>query len=429
MLKKQQSGYGHIFLILIVVVIAVVGFAGWQVYKKNGGTQHINYVNNRHSYGGNNNINWNSPQIGEVTEALNLPSCQGTNLFSSPVAELSSINYIDPLGNTSSYNGNSQHVIPVDHMYFNFNHTQPSNPTSQTLPATILSPGNLEVFQVKSVTYINNSTQAVTGHDYTLYMAPCKEVTVYLGHIDTISQAVQSAIDQATGSNKYCQPDNVMDGTIFRSCTYAILQNIKAGDQLGTAGGPGVNTQAFDFGVYDMRNKPLAFVDQKYWTPQNLHTVCGLNYYANGSVKTAQFQKVKNAKLTNGLPDCGTNMWDKTGTLQGNWVLPNTPTGPVPDQQGFVAIPYNKDPSKVDIDWGSTIAPADRIVAAMSSSGVINRNPSQVTPDGKIYCYADGQYSGRILVQMVNSSTIKVERQSGSCSSSSSFSGPTTYVR
>ena len=429
---RSESGIAHLlFIIVIAAVLAVAGFAGWQVYKKQRGYHPLQQTAGNYSANASNaaNSNWNSPQIGEVTEALSMPSCQGTNLFSSPVVDPATIGYIDPLGHTSSYNGNAGHVIPVDHMYFNFRHTDPNDFTSPTLPTTVLSPGNLEIFQVKSVTYINNSTKAVTGHDYTLYMAPCKEVTVYLGHIDTISQTIQSAVDQATGDKKYCQPDNVMDGTIFRSCTYAMLLNVKAGDQIGAAGGSGISTMAFDFGVYDMRIKSLPFIDQKYWTTQNLHTVCGLNYYPNGAVKTAQFQKVKNTKLANGLPDCGTNMWDKAGTIQGNWVLPGTPTGPVPDQPGLAIVPYNNDPSQGDLDWGGTIAPADRILFKMVSSGIINRDPSQVTPDGKIYCYDSSTYNGRIVLQLADTNTLKIERQRGSCPASPSFTNPTTYVR
>lgn len=432
MLKnKSQSGFGHLILfLLIIIVLAVVGLVSWRIYKKQHGynPQYQTAGNHSVSNSGGSNIAWNSPQIGEVTEALNLPSCRGTNLFSAPVADLSAVNYIDPLGHNSSYNGNAGHVIPVDHMYFNFKHTDPSNFNSATIPVNVFSPGNLEIFQIRSVTYLKNNV--VTGHDYTLYMAPCKEVTVYLGHIDTISQTIQNAVDQATGSNKYCQPDNTMDGTVFRSCTYSTLLNIKAGDQIGAAGGSGIATEAFDFGVYDMRIKPLPFINQKYWTSQNMHTVCGLSYYADGSVKTSQFEKVKNTKLTNGLPDCGSNMWDKAGTLSGNWVLPNTPTGPVPDQQSIVFIPLNTDPSQVDVDWGGTIAPADRITAPMTYSGTTNRDPSQVTADGQIYCYSGGSNdNGRVIAQLVNNTTIKVEHQSGGCTSSRAFSSPTTYVR
>lgn len=431
MFKKNQNGFAHLFLfILILVVISAIGFIGYQTYQRSNSRHVVSYytgsakTNSGQQSGGNNPV-WNSAQNGEITLAENLPSCKGTDLFSAAIADLSAIEYIDPLGHTSSYNGNSQHVIPVDHMYFNFRHSQAGNFNSPTVSAAVFSPGDLEVFQIKEVTYLQNNT--VTGHDYTLYMAPCKEVTVYLGHIDTINQNLQNALAQVTSDNKYCQPDFVQDITTFRPCTYSLLTNLKAGEQIGTAGGPGVSTQAFDFGVYDMRNKPLAFIDQKYWTPENLHTVCGLSYYADGAIKTSQFQKIKNTKLTNGLPDCGSNMWDKAGTIQGNWVLPGTPTGPVPDVQGLAIVPYNNDPSHGDIDWGGTIAPADRITFKMTSTGLINRDPSQVTADGNVYCSSDGYKA--ISLQLIDSNTIKVEAHNGNCPAVPNLTSPTTYVR
>lgn len=428
-MKKHQNGFAHLALIVVfLVVVAVIALAGWQVFsRRNDGGYHPYVTDMHHSYGGpgTGGPAWNDPRNNEVLEAANMASCRGTSQFTSPIADLSTIDYIEPLGHTSSYNGNSQHVFPVDHMYVSLRHTQPSNPQSDTLSATVLSPGDIEIFQVKDVTYLKNNQ--VIGHDYTMYMAPCKEVTIYLGHIDTVSQAIQNAVAQATGDKKFCQPDFTQDGTTFRPCGYSVLVNVKAGEQLGTAGGPGVRTQAFDYGTYDARVAPLAFVDQKYWTPENLHAVCGLNYYPAGAVKTAQFQKLKSTKITAGLPDCGNNMWDVAGTLQGNWILPGTPTGPVPDMQGLSIAPYDMDPSQIVVDWGGTIAPADRVTVHTAASGVINRLPSQVTADGKVYCYSDSYKA--VSIQLVDGSTLKAEEHSGSCPRTPVLANPTTYAR
>ncbi|OVE78720.1 hypothetical protein BVY00_02160, partial [bacterium G20] len=363
-----------------------------------------------------------------------LPSCNGTNVFSVAPAVDGTYDSILPLGNTSSSRGTAGHVMPVDHLYFNFLRTQPGNFNSPTLPATIVAPGDIEIYKITATDYLKDGV--VTGHDYSLYYSACKEVTGYLGHIDTVDSVIQNAIDHSNKKDCNGTFTTGPGSPTFKPCTYSINLKLKAGDNIGTAGGAGgINTASFDFGTYDARIKPLAFIDPKYWTPYNQHAVCGLNYYPDGAVKTSLLKKLQNTKLAaNGLPDCGTNMWDKAGTAQGNWVLPNTPTGNVPDNQnGLAVIHLNTDPSQGNIDWGGTIAPADRLKFPIVSSGLKNRDPAEVTADGQIYCFQDplvtGLYSRSVLLQLIDSNTLKAEYSKAVCSTNPSFSNPTTYVR
>jgi len=381
---------------------------------------------------------WNAPTgggIGGILYAQNLPSCQGTELFNSPLAVEGTYDSISPLGRTSANSGNVGHVVPVDHLYVNFKRTTPGDYSSPSLPATILAPGDIEIFEISTLTYEKDGKDI--GSDYHLYFAPCREVTAYFGHATALSPKIQTALDHA--DQKSCgapystgSPPN----TIEKPCNYSLLLNLKSGEEIGTAGGPGVMTYlaSFDFGVYDQRREPLPFVDPKYWTPLNLHAVCGLYYYPDGPIKTNLLKKIDNTKKdANGLPDCGTNMWDKAGTLQGNWVLPGTPTGRVPDMQGFVAMHLNTDPSQGLIDWGSGIAPADRIQFSFANSGVVNRDPADVKADGSIYCFQDMNhgttYARSVILQLVDDNTLKAQYVRGACPSSPAFSNPTTYVR
>ena len=69
--------------------------------------------------------------------------------------------------------------------------------------------------------------------------------------------------------------------------------------------------------------------------------------------------------------------------------------------------------------------PPGRYTFTPTGEGLVNREFSQVTPDGNVYCYdtdaAQGQNFTRpekvlILLQMPDASTIRVGKGNGSCS-------------
>ncbi len=377
---------------------------------------------------------WNAPTEGvggNILYAENLPSCQGTDLFNSPLAIEGTYDSISPLGQTSS----PGHTFPVDHLYFNLKRTTQGDYSSPSLPATILSPGDIEIFQINTIMYEKDGKDI--GSDYHIWFAPCREVTAYLGHVTSLNSKIKNAIDHA--DQKSCgtpystgSPPN----TMLKPCSYSLLLHLKSGEEIGTSGGPSVMTflAAFDLGVYDQRIPALPFINQRYWTPHNLHAVCGVHYYPDGPVKASLLSKINNVKKeTSGFPGCGTNMWDKIGSAQGNWVLPDTPVGRVPDMQGLAAIHLNTDPSQGLIDWGGAIAPADRIQFTIVSNGVVNRDPADIKVDGSVYCFEDTNHRSAnarsVMLQLVDNNTLKAEYLNSACPSFLAFSNPTTYSR
>ena len=101
----------------------------------------------------------------------------------------------------------------------------------------------------------------------------------------------------------------------------------------------------------------------------------------------------------------------------------------------------NFDPAVGVIGVGGTITDPGVLDFMPRSSGIINREPSEVTTDNRIYCYQSDNLSskinyvnqqqipGRILFQLVDTRTLKAEHQDGSCDSDFHFSSPTTYHR
>jgi hypothetical protein len=67
-------------------------------------------------------------------------------------------------------------------------------------------------------------------------------------------------------------------------------------------------------------------------------------------------------------------------------------------------------------------------------SGFINREPSEVRADGNTYCYEPQDnlwftVGGKILVQLIDDHTLKVEHKEGSCNDNESFITPFVYER
>ncbi|MCL5784335.1 MAG: hypothetical protein M1142_03205 [Patescibacteria group bacterium] len=422
----NQSGFGLIGIMLAVVVLVIAAFAGLQLMKRH-------FESLRQSYTQNNRNN-NSSDNQFSNPNGDLAACQGTDLFSVSPAVDGTYDYINPLGQTSSNNGNAAHVFPTDHIYFTFRHMQPGNLQSPALPAKVVAPADGEIFGIADVSYKSGS---ISYHNYRIEFAPCSGVDVRLDHITTLSPNLQSAMEKA---DKSCQDSYTTGGPnspTYTPCDYKLNLKVKAGDSIGTSGSPDApDLGSFDFDVYDRRQDPLPFIDSKYVTNDEQHAVCAISYYPEGPVKTALFNNLKTTKVDQkGRKDCGTNMWDKLGTIQGNWIIPGTPVGQMSGGgiNALAIIHYNLDPSLGSIDWGGVIAPADHIIFPIQTSGITDRDPAELTADGKIYCYSGKTLNGAshtLYIQLMDSNTLKIEHHSGtSCPVSPSFSNPTTYVR
>ena len=94
----------------------------------------------------------------------------------------------------------------------------------------------------------------------------------------------------------------------------------------------------------------------------------------------------------------------------------------------------NVDPTIGVVSIGGTITNPTKIQFSPGSSGTINRDLNQVK-DEQIYCYEGqsigqrSQLSGRVLIQLISSSRLKVEYQNEGCDKSLKFNSPTIYPR
>ena len=130
-------------------------------------------------------------------------------------------------------------------------------------------------------------------------------------------------------------------------------------------------------------------------------------------------------------------MQDILGTIQGNWKAQNQPN-PKSELTLMGIVHNNIDPSIGIIGVAGVISNHGSIDFAPQHSGLTNREPSEVTANGEVYCYQSGSHKqvssapaiqGRILIQLIDGKTLKAEHQEKSCDEGLYFSSPTIYER
>ena len=190
-----------------------------------------------------------------------------------------------------------------------------------------------------------------------------------------------------------------------------------AGTVLGEVGDLQGN---FDFGVYGLRTN-LEYANQHQYSGRSLHIVCPLDLY-DDETRSELYAKIARTAE----PLCGTVMQDVPGALQGNWFLADV-ANPSGDQQ-LAFVHDNADPSTAVISVGGTFMTHAKWHFVPQSAGLTDRDFTDVTPDGNLYCYEADQ-PGRIIVQMKSTTELVIEHHQGSCTDPIQFESPTTYRR
>lgn len=334
-------------------------------------------------------VNQGSPDL-DVWVFDNLPECTNQTFSVSPV-DLSQVFEITPQGNI----GPPGHTLPTDHIYVHINAGQTS---TRTIP--LVAPADIYITDVGS-----------SGEEFSIGFALCKDILGYFFHVQGISDKLKEIRPQVSCAKE----------VLHHECKRT-MGFVQASEQLGVVGGLHGN---FDIGVYDFR-KPLPFVNPlRYGNPTGkgfdrgrpLYIQCPLDYYEPGIARKF-YDKIKRTAE----PRCGKTMQDILGTLHGNWFISDA-TAQVGWERQLAFVHDNTDPSQSAISIGGTISEPQKHVFIAGTAGTNNRKFSDVTPDGKIYCY--DLNSGKLLVQMTNATQIKVEVTS-SCTS---FKNPTIYDR
>jgi hypothetical protein len=334
-----------------------------------------------------------------------LATCaQGTALLTvSPIA-VSDIGGWVPLGTVAP----PGHTFPTDHQYLYL--ATFLTPSAQK-PVDLVAPGNVTITRARRTAY------STDGHaDYSLSFSPCAETAGEFGHVATIAP---SLLAQLGPFDQYCATYTPNPGLDVATCyTRNVSIPVAAGEALGTVGGA-PNPASLDFSFWDRRVTPLRFANPVRWIGNdngfdNFHIVPASDYFAEParSAIAAKLGSFDGRTRRTVAPVGGTIELDVPGTVQGAWLNSAQPTHP--ETPHFAIVPDNVDPSQIAISMGLSQPgfSGGQYRFTPTSSGLVNRHPSQISADGQIYCYEPSLGGAILLLRLVDATTLRVEARS-----------------
>ncbi|MBU6142054.1 hypothetical protein KGO95_02975 [Patescibacteria group bacterium] len=353
-----------------------------------------------------------------------LPDCPaGTAFFDT--APLKDLTGIEPLGHM-----NGEHILPSqgDHVYLL---------GSASASSAVYAPGDATLLAVAESTGIAGADQGT--NTVTLYFSPCKSV-MFAFQMNSLSPEVQRALAGIP-------PASEQSGSVIKSVVYGpIAIPLTSGELLGTAVPFTGQPSGVDFAATDVRTAPLQFIDQGEQTgmlaDSYLHAVCPLDYFSS-QIRSQLYSllTIKNAGQ-NGIPPCGTTMQDKPGTAQGDWYDMNVPAAAYQglNESALLAIGHsNLDASQGVISFGTALLPTrwlgTQIIFTPAHSGLIDREPSEITADSAVYCF-DGQAGagghgpeGHVDIRLDSAIKMEVDYAPGVCDPVPVITNPIVYTR
>lgn len=375
-----------------------------------------------------------------------LPTCPAdtSQLFTKPFMDGDKPDFIIPLGNSNQ----SGHVVPVDHVY----------PTDigyeQDVP--VYAPTDITLVWVENKQMHNSDTDEITRADYQLNFAPCKGLNLAFIHLKKLSEKLDQAIED---ENSNCNQDQIMEygvqegiPTYYITCHPEFTKvRLLAGELIGYfTGQTDRDFSGFDIGLYDFNKPSVGFINPERYYIETNQTVCFADYYIP-ELREKYYAKLGNygdfketgvSKFTPviGEPKCGKVNHDIAGTLSGNWFKNKIEMENVTDNESLVLIHDNQNTSLAKL----SLANVASFTFTPTHSGTLNREYSEITADGKIYCYQmEGMVESykdkggktvynqvnKYLLQLIDDTHLKVEVQSGICKTNEAFNSPLIYER
>ncbi|MFM7392608.1 MAG: hypothetical protein ACKO2R_09185 [Actinomycetota bacterium] len=321
------------------------------------------------------------------------------------------------------------HVFPTMHMYVRVNGSEYQSNGDVVLGNSkpLIAPADMTVLEVRSMETI---TPDGGWTEYDISFGICRDVIGRFGHVGSLAGALLAAVSAAPSN---CYPEQRLPGfwtdRRYRLCPYELNVQVRAGDVIGSVGDRNAH---LDFRLNDFRKPELQFANQQWWSPLEKHTACFLDYYpADMKARYYEILGVQHQDYTfqrTQEPRCGEVAVDIPGTAKGAWFFQLS--GKMKNEGPHLAFVNDAvDPSMQTISMGESAmgvgVPPGRYTFTPTDDGLVNREFSQVTPDGNVYCYDTnvGQNQDMsmmekvlILLQMPSAEKIRVGRGNGSCS-------------
>ena len=331
-----------------------------------------------------------------------LSKCSNENIFKRLPVELSKISYVAPIGVLAPVGGSP---LPKQHTGFMLNE----------YGVPIFAPGDLTIIQIRKVSY--NVSPTRPGYiDYAIFFSVCDEVRGHFGHITNLNPMLQ-----ARASDYQCSSYSTVDETV-ESCTANVKIKVAEGTQIATSG-TASHSPAVDIGMSDSRVTDGYLNAARYGKDNAPGTICPWDFYIE-SVKTQIYSKIglSATSLSTESPKCGTLAIDRFGTAAGRWTSKDNPgNGFDPADGKFLVLvadtyrPQSRIAYSTRLDGIASnlqFEPLNYPRFPVQESGRVNRQPTQITDDGNIYCYVVDLTTSTesFLVQLINKSELKVEK-------------------
>jgi len=282
-LKKNQNGFTHLLLfLLLLIVISVIGFTGYRVFsgKKGGPTLPSLSATGQ-------TVVYDKKASMQLTNG----KCSGAGSVNiGPPMPIDQTSFILPYGVVVG-----GHVTPIDHQYYNG-----LNPHALRDTYDVIAPANGTIVDIEHRgTKTNTPPHTVdvpSSDEYRLVMAHTCSFLTYVDLVTSLSDQVKSKLPAGW------QPNGNSSGVDIP---------ITKGEVIGHIGG-----QTLDFAVWDL-SKPLkGFVNATDYSAEGWKQFTApTSEYLDPSIKTQVLAKyIRSAAPIDGKID-----YDIDGKLIGNW--------------------------------------------------------------------------------------------------------------
>ncbi len=368
----------------------------------------------------------------EYPGLLTLPECDSSTQLTMSPLEDDAYAAIIPLGLLST----PQHVLPTSHIYYQLvREPTPSSSYGPPAVAEVRAPGNIRILLIES----SESKGGPQGDyiDYEITFAPCRGRMYQLIHVSTLIPELEELFDAGlTGS---CDEYGSAQGQ-YRLCQSVVQLDMPVGTVIGTAGGK--VSSALDLEAWDLEGPPLEYANPARFFSEfdlRLKVVCPFDDFTS-EIREIQLARVADydGQPRTAKPLCGEVMQDIPSTAQGNWYAGERGARTNWSQE-LALVHDNVDPALAAISIGGIVASPGVWLFRPESTGLINRDFSDVSADGRTYCYQGamtdegGQtpapFPGRLLISLTSDTQMLVEQQDGGCADGVAFIDPVTYQR
>ena len=385
----------------------------------------------------------NTKEDGTTKLFSKYPKCPSNlaGILTAPLIELEHLTSIAPLGNLNP----PGHTSPVDHNYFS---------TDSNAKIPVYAPADAWVTNIISVAM--DAGQGFEFYGYVIQLTICDGLILDFANITDISQLLKDEIANKKGE---CKESPKKDGHVGpeRQCNNSLSYKVGSGEQIGyvqrTVRFDGNSDLQFEIWAANYNKPAPSNIDWTYYDDNRYaHSMCTFDLYT-GDLKQQFYAKLGGIeqKVTKDImtgkqmetapifkrrtiePICGTVNQNLVGTIQGMWFgegWKNRKDKNIPDYTNqFSFLHWNIDPTYAEIGNAGEITggQSGQMQFIPNHTGTIDREPSEVKADGKVYCYNFRE--GKILTELVDDRHLKLEHQSGSCGISETFTKYYNYER